>query len=81
MSFAKLRDTLECGRSRNLHRRRKFRHVGHCRFSTFVLVEDHQALREGLELLLGRDGIEVLGTAGSATEGRELIERLDPDSR
>jgi len=28
-----------------------------------VLVEDHQALREGLELLLGRDGIEVLGTA------------------
>jgi len=44
-----------------------------------VLVEDHQALREGLELLLGRDGIEVLGTAGAATEGRELIERLNPD--
>ena len=44
-----------------------------------VLVEDHQALREGLELLLGRDGIEVLGTAGSATEGRELVERLNPD--
>ena len=44
-----------------------------------VLVEDHQALREGLELLLGRDGIEVLGTAGSATEGRELVERLKPD--
>jgi DNA-binding NarL/FixJ family response regulator len=44
-----------------------------------VLIEDHQALREGLELLLARAGIEVLGTAGTAGEGRELIERLDPD--
>jgi DNA-binding NarL/FixJ family response regulator len=44
-----------------------------------VLIEDHQALREGLELLLGRDGIEVLGAAGSAAEGRELVERLAPD--
>jgi DNA-binding NarL/FixJ family response regulator len=44
-----------------------------------VLIEDHQALREGLELLLGRDGIAVLGAAGSAAEGRELVERLAPD--
>jgi len=44
-----------------------------------VLIEDHQALREGLELLLGRAGIEVLGTAGTPDEGRELIERHDPD--
>src|ERR1043165_8692143 len=44
-----------------------------------VLVEDHQALREGLELLLGRDGIEVLGTAGTAAEGRKLVEALKPD--
>ena len=44
-----------------------------------VLIEDHQALREGLELLLGREGIEVLGTAGSAQEGQELVEQLDPD--
>jgi DNA-binding NarL/FixJ family response regulator len=44
-----------------------------------VLIEDHQALREGLELLLGREGCEVVGTAGTAGEGRELIERLDPD--
>src|SRR6185312_3016346 len=44
-----------------------------------VLIEDHQALREGLELLLARDGIEVLGTAGNATDGRELVERLAPD--
>ena len=44
-----------------------------------VLIEDHQALREGLELLLGRDGIEVLGTAGNADDGRQLVERLAPD--
>jgi DNA-binding NarL/FixJ family response regulator len=44
-----------------------------------VLIEDHQALREGLELLLDRAGIEVLGTAGTAHEGRELVERLEPD--
>jgi DNA-binding NarL/FixJ family response regulator len=44
-----------------------------------VLIEDHQALREGLELLLAREGIEVLGTAGTAGEGRELVERLAPD--
>ena len=44
-----------------------------------VLIEDHQALREGLELLLGRHGVEVVGTAGTAAEGQELIERLEPD--
>ena len=44
-----------------------------------VLIEDHQALREGLELLLDREGCEVVGTAGTASAGRELVERLDPD--
>jgi DNA-binding NarL/FixJ family response regulator len=44
-----------------------------------VLIEDHQALREGLELLLDRAGIEVVATAGTASEGRELIERHEPD--
>jgi DNA-binding NarL/FixJ family response regulator len=44
-----------------------------------VLIEDHQALREGLELLLGREGCEVVGTAGTAGEGRSLIESLEPD--
>jgi DNA-binding NarL/FixJ family response regulator len=44
-----------------------------------VLIEDHQALREGLELLLDREGCEVVGTAGTAAEGRHLIERLEPD--
>jgi DNA-binding NarL/FixJ family response regulator len=44
-----------------------------------VLIEDHQALREGLELLLGREGCDVVGTAGTAAGGRELVERLAPD--
>jgi DNA-binding NarL/FixJ family response regulator len=44
-----------------------------------VLIEDHQALREGLELLLDREGLSVVGTAGTAAEGRELVERLNPD--
>jgi DNA-binding NarL/FixJ family response regulator len=44
-----------------------------------VLIEDHQALREGLELLLGRAGIDVLATAGTIDEGRALIEQHDPD--
>jgi DNA-binding NarL/FixJ family response regulator len=44
-----------------------------------VLIEDHQALREGLELLLGREGCEVVGTAGTSAEGRALVEALAPD--
>ena len=44
-----------------------------------MIVEDHQALREGLELLLDREGCQVVGAAGTAGEGRELVERLEPD--
>ncbi|HWK24922.1 MAG TPA: response regulator transcription factor [Solirubrobacter sp.] len=44
-----------------------------------VLIEDHEALREGLVLLLGQAGMDVLGTAGTAHEGRELVEQLNPD--
>ena len=46
---------------------------------SLVLIEDHQALREGLELLLDREGWEVVGSAGTAAEGRDLVERLAPD--
>ena len=44
-----------------------------------VLIEDHAALREGLELLLGRDGCEVVGAAGTAAEGQRLVQDLAPD--
>ncbi len=44
-----------------------------------ALVEDHAALREGLELLLAKAGCEVLGTADGESSGFELVERVDPD--
>lgn len=43
-----------------------------------ALVEDHAALREGLELLLAKSGCEVLGTADGEQAGFELVERVDP---
>lgn len=44
-----------------------------------VLIEDHQALREGLELLLDREGCEVVGAAGTAAEGERLVHERSPD--
>ena len=44
-----------------------------------VLIEDHQALREGLELLLGREGCDVVGAAGHRGRGPPLVEELAPD--
>ena len=44
-----------------------------------VIVEDHPALRQGLELLLTQQGCKVLATAGTEDVGRDLIEQLSPD--
>ena len=44
-----------------------------------VLIEDHQALREGLELLLGREGCEVVGHRRHGRRGPPLVEELAPD--
>ena len=44
-----------------------------------AIIEDHHALRQGLELLLGREGCEVVGTAGSYAEGHDLVEAMEPD--
>ena len=46
---------------------------------SLVLVEDHLALREGLELLLTREGCKVLGSVGDPEEAVEIIERTGPD--
>jgi DNA-binding NarL/FixJ family response regulator len=47
--------------------------------ATVVIVEDHLALRKGLELLLRDTEFEVIGAAGDAEEGRRLIDRRPPD--
>ena len=46
---------------------------------TLVLVEDHPALRQGLELLLRRQGLEVAGVAGSAAEAWDLLGEVRPN--
>ena len=43
-----------------------------------MIVEDHDALRRGLELVLGKAGIEVVGSARSEEEGYEVIRRERP---
>lgn len=44
-----------------------------------VLVEDHLALRKGIELLLRNDGIRVIGVAGTPAEGERMIRDRTPD--
>lgn len=44
-----------------------------------VIVDDHVALRRGMELLLRRAGHHVVGTAGDAESAEALILRRMPD--
>ena len=44
-----------------------------------VLIDDHEAMRDGLEDLLARKGIDTVGTAGSAADAVELLADLTPD--
>jgi DNA-binding NarL/FixJ family response regulator len=44
-----------------------------------VLVDEHEALREGLKDLLGSRGIRTIGTAGTAAAAAELLIELRPD--
>jgi DNA-binding NarL/FixJ family response regulator len=45
-----------------------------------VIVDDHEALREGLAALLRANGLEVTGVAGNAAAGLDLVEHdIDPD--
>jgi len=46
---------------------------------SLFLVEDHLALRKGVELLVRSDGLHVVGTAGNAEAAAELIPRRRPD--
>jgi DNA-binding NarL/FixJ family response regulator len=45
-----------------------------------VLIDDHPIMRHGLaQLIRAEDGLDVIGEAGSAREGLELVGRLKPD--
>jgi len=44
-----------------------------------VIVDDHDALREGLVALLVGQGLEVVGAAGNVAAGLDLVEQVAPD--
>src|SRR5215212_2462105 len=44
-----------------------------------VIIDDHEALREGLVAMLGHGGMEVVGAAGNVAAGLDLVEHADPD--
>jgi len=46
---------------------------------SLVLVEQHEALRDGLAVLLERRGFEVRGCATTASRGEEVIAERHPD--
>jgi DNA-binding NarL/FixJ family response regulator len=46
---------------------------------SLVLVEQHEALRDGLAVLLERRGFEVRGCASTAAGGEEVIAERHPD--
>jgi DNA-binding NarL/FixJ family response regulator len=46
---------------------------------SLVLVEQHEALRDGLAVLLERRGFKVLGCATTAARGEEVIREQQPD--
>lgn len=43
-----------------------------------LIVEDHPPVRQGLELLLPRQGFRIVGSAGSAREGHRMIRARRP---
>jgi DNA-binding NarL/FixJ family response regulator len=44
-----------------------------------IVVEDHAALRQGLGLLLGRQGCVIVGSVGCAREAWDLVRQCRPD--
>ncbi|TMK55672.1 MAG: response regulator transcription factor [Actinobacteria bacterium] len=46
---------------------------------SLVLVEQHEALRDGLAVLLEQRGFSVLGCATTAASGEEVISKRHPD--
>ncbi|HEY8584520.1 MAG TPA: response regulator transcription factor [Capillimicrobium sp.] len=44
-----------------------------------AIVDDHEALREGLKALLAGSDVEVVGTAGNAAAALDLVDHAEPD--
>lgn len=44
-----------------------------------LVIDDHTLFREGLQGLLGRRGIQVVGSVGDGDEGMRLARELEPD--
>ena len=44
-----------------------------------VIVDDHEALREGLAVLLGGHGMDIVGAAGNCAAGLDLVTHVEPD--
>jgi DNA-binding NarL/FixJ family response regulator len=44
-----------------------------------VLIDDHEALRGGLEIMLNNAGFEVVGAAGNMAAGIDLVDHARPD--
>lgn len=54
--------------------------VDRAEVTTVVVVDDHQAVRMGIQMLLDDEpGIRVVASAGSYDEGLEAAVRLAPD--
>jgi DNA-binding NarL/FixJ family response regulator len=47
--------------------------------TTLVIIDDHEALREGLAVLLGQGGLEVVAAAGNVAAGEDVVEHANPD--
>ena len=38
-----------------------------------VIIDDHEALRDGLAVLLGQSGLEVVAAAGNVASGEDVV--------
>jgi DNA-binding NarL/FixJ family response regulator len=44
-----------------------------------VIIDDHEALREGLAVLLGQGGLDVVAAGGNVASGVDVVEHAEPD--
>jgi DNA-binding NarL/FixJ family response regulator len=44
-----------------------------------VIIDDHEALRDGLAVLLGQSGLEVVAAAGNVASGEDVVAQSKPD--